>query len=348
MRPNPSPVSRFASPARAAARTAALAVVLAAVLAACASDPPAAGGAGGENGDGAPAPVALSADPAVSPAEYERILVTADRLAGEVLSLADATDDATLARRDEIDSALVAFATEHVERLLAGAADPREPARRVRSVRVLGFSRDRRATAVAVAAIETTDPALQNAAGFALARLRDMDTPLDPILAAAQSPDADVRVNALLALYVVLDRRGVVNNFRDPAGRDDVLGVLATALFDPADPTARAFAAAAAGALGDPRAVEPLLGLLQDRHPFVRTHTAIALGKLGNRAVIEPLLDVIDATPPGAPRTAVLGAIELLLEREHVDVPRGLGDDAASWREFVRKSFVEKDRRPLR
>lgn len=290
----------------------------------------------------------LRSTSALGEIDFARTLVSADRRVDEYVSL-DPEARATERRRELLASALEAFAAEHLERLLGRAADPSDPFRRLRSVKVLAFANDRRATAAAVAALgEAGDPALQAAAAFTLSRLADPDTSLDALVGAARSPDVDVRVNALLALARVLGVRGSYSNFIDQEGRDRVLDLLDTALFDPEDALARGNAAAVAGALGDPRAVDSLLNLLRDEDPFVRAHTARALGKVGNRRAIGPLVDVVDESPPGVARTSVLAALTELLVKERVVVPEDLADDERTWSEFVAKSFAEQARRPLR
>jgi HEAT repeat protein len=149
----------------------------------------------------------------------------------------------------------------------------------------------------------------------------------------------DVRVNVLLALWHVLEARADAGKMNDPAARDRVLPVLETALFDGEDPLARGHAAAAMGALGDARGVDPLLNLLRDKHPFVRSHTALALGKLGDRRAIRPLVEVIDETPRG-PRGAVTLGLAALLEKQGVRVPDDLPDDQRVWAELVQRSLA--------
>jgi HEAT repeat protein len=92
------------------------------------------------------------------------------------------------------------------------------------------------------------------------------------------------------------------------------------------------------GALGDRRGVDPLLNLLRDTHPFVRTQTALALGKLQDRRAIDALVDVIDETPRGTVRDAVLLGISLLLEQLGHTVPESLPDDERAWRAFVERT----------
>ncbi|ACL17788.1 HEAT repeat domain-containing protein [Methanosphaerula palustris] len=59
-------------------------------------------------------------------------------------------------------------------------------------------------------------------------------------------------------------------------------------LIDP-NPTARWKGAEALGRLGDPRAVDDLIGALQDEDRFVRKKAVWALGRLGDPRAIPPL-----------------------------------------------------------
>ena len=115
--------------------------------------------------------------------------------------------------------------------------------------------------------------------------------------------------------------------------------LIETALFDAADPMIRANAAAAIGALGDPRGVDPLVNILRDDNPLVRTMTAIALGKLGDEKAIPSLVKVIDSTGPGTPRRAVLLALTTLLEKKGFNAPADLGDTQRAWEQYVAEVY---------
>ncbi len=56
----------------------------------------------------------------------------------------------------------------------------------------------------------------------------------------------------------------------------------------------RSEAAAKLGESGDPRAVEPLIDLLQDRNISVLREAVLALGKIGHASAVEPLLELVD------------------------------------------------------
>ena len=331
---------------------AALAALSAALaLAGCVTETivtPAAESASGANGaagapssaGGAPAAPAEPEDPVKArDREFElgRTLLSLDRRVDEFVFLGTQPGEKARDDRAVAQSAIEAVTTQYLDRLLVLVADPDDPARRRIAAKSLGFTTDRRATPALIDCLRSNDAVLQTGAAFAIARRRDPDTPLPPLLDAARAADVDVRVIALLALWHVLGARAEAGKPLDPAARDAVLPVLETALFDPDDPMVRAHAAAAMGALGDPRAVDPLLNVLRDEHPAVRTHTALALGKLGDRRAIRPLVDVIDETPRGSPRGAVLLGISLLLEHEGIATPPDMPDTRRAWSDLIQR-----------
>jgi HEAT repeat protein len=311
-------------------------------------NPPAGAGAAAPTPAAPPTPPVARA-PAASASDFARTLEAAERRIDDLARAGSLPDAEAAQRREEVESAVEAFAREYADRLLAGAADASDPAHRVACVKVLGYSNDRRATRVAVAALQVeSDRALQTAAGFALSRLRDPDTDVAVLVQAARSPDVDVRVNALLAMSRVLEARGGVGNFLDVGTREQVLPVLETALFDTEDPSIRGWAACAARHMGDPRILPSLLNLLRDKNPFVRAQTALAVGQYGTRTELDPLLAVIDDTPAGPARTAVLTAITRILSRMQIQAPRDIADDQTAWTSYVRRELSEQDRRPVR
>jgi HEAT repeat protein len=61
----------------------------------------------------------------------------------------------------------------------------------------------------------------------------------------------------------------------------------------------------ALGWLGDARAVEPLIGMLQDESDLVRMQAAAALGWIGSPKAITPLVELINEDTPWVPVAAV-------------------------------------------
>lgn len=126
------------------------------------------------------------------------------------------------------------------------------------------------------ATVETLTTGTQTVARMeaakALSRSRDPRA-LAPLVAVLTDANRDVRWAAIEALGDLGDRRAV------PA--------LAEYLKRP-EPYrwGKRLAAAALGALGDPAATEPLLGLLGDEDPFARRAAALALLRLGDPAAL--------------------------------------------------------------
>src|SRR5437899_1427410 len=78
------------------------------------------------------------------------------------------------------------------------------------------------------------------------------------------------------------------------------------------DPFVRRQAALAAGRIGDPQAVDPLVAALADSGPGVQTAAAFALGLLKSPRAIAPLLALADAVPAerqGPPQSEAVTAI---------------------------------------
>jgi len=74
--------------------------------------------------------------------------------------------------------------------------------------------------------------------------------------------------------------------------RGDRIAELAARLKDP-DAKARRYAVDALGRMHDPRAVEPLIGLITDPDRHLRAGVANALGLLGDERAVEPLTTLL-------------------------------------------------------
>lgn len=315
---------------------AALTLCLAAGLVACAS-----GGGSAAGTEPAETPTPANAQPAPDDLEFGRTLQTLDRRVDEFIAqLATGGEDAK-GRTRILEAALASEVGRSMDRLLALAADPNEDLRRRIAVKAIGFSGDVRAVAPLANVLATSDDAhLLTSAGYGLARLRDPSTPIPPLLRCAAHRDPDVRNNALLALWHVLDARAAGGAAPlDDATRGKALGVIENACFDPDVPLVRGHAAAAMGALGDSRGVDPLVNLLRDTNSFVRLHTALALGKLGDRRAADPLVDIIDETPRGNVRDAVLLAISALIEKAGFSVPPSMAEEERAWRALKERTL---------
>jgi len=287
----------------------------------------------------------IVARPGESPAEAKKreqrlgqALMDIDRRVDRYMLLASQPGEDARNERNLLAGALKAQAAEYEPDLLRLLEDKSNEQRRRVAAKALAFCDDPAAVTALVKVIgERGDVVLVNNAVVALGRIRSPATPAEPLLALVREQDADVRSNALLALWHVFDaKRAVGASPLDPVAQKDAMGTLESVLFDPADPLIRANAAAAIGALGDPRGVDSLLNLLRDEHPLVRTQTAIALSKLGDDKAIPALVGVIDSTPNGTPKRAVILSLTSLLEKKGVHVPAFVGEDGRAWERFVR------------
>lgn len=118
-------------------------------------------------------------------------------------------------------------------------------------------------------------------AAKALSRSRDPRA-LAPLLAVLADANRDVRWAAIEALGDLGDRRAVpalVEYLKRPE----------------AYRWGKRLAASALGAIGDPAALEPLLGLLADEDPFVRRAAAMALLRLGDPGALQKVAALVKA-----------------------------------------------------
>ena len=93
-------------------------------------------------------------------------------------------------------------------------------------------------------------------------------------------------------------------------GRSSVLDTVAEAALDD-EPSVRAAAAKALGALGDDRGLSPLFSLLKDRQPEVRTSATLSLRQLGDARAIDPLRAALE-DPDHNVRWQAAGALNAL------------------------------------
>jgi HEAT repeat protein len=304
----------------------------------------AATGTGPDPGDTSGAAAPATSGTAPVPADdlgFGRTLQTLDRRVTEFHAQHATAGEDARGRKRILEAALASDVGKSMDRLLALAADPSEDLRHRIAVKAIGFGGDARAVAPLSDVLATsTDAGLLTDAGYGLARLRNPATPIAPLLRCAEHRDPDVRNNALLALWHVLDARAASGAAAlDDATRARALGVIENALFDPDVPPIRGHAAAAMGALGDTRGVDPLVNLLRDTNSFVRLQTALALGKLGDRRAADALVDIVDETPRGNVRDAVLLAITALIEQAGFSVPPSMSDEERAWRALKERTL---------
>lgn len=319
---------------------AALAAVLA--VAGCATEPP----------PKEKPPDTFVAKPGESPADAKgreqrlnQALMDMDGRVDHYVLLASQPGEDASRERSLLGSALAAQVADFRPDLLRMLADPSNEQRRRVAAKALAFCDDPAAvTALVKVLAEKGDAVLLTNATYALGHIHSPSTPPEPLLVLVRDRDADVRSNSLMALWHIFDaKRALGGSPLDPVAQGGAMATLESALFDPADPLIRANAAAAVGALGDPRGVDSLLNLLRDDHPLVRTQTAIALAKLGDDKAIPALLTIIDTTPAGTPKRAVILSLTTLLEKKGLHVPVSLGDEGTVWQRYVRENLGSGD-----
>jgi len=281
-------------------------------------------------------------------ASLAQALVDIDQRIDSFAALSSESGDDARTKRKQLEMAIAAQVKRFKTDLLAMAGDTTNPARRVIAAKALGFCDDPAAVTALCGMLGTKgDVRLLTNATYSLGRLASPQTRTDLLFPLVQDADPDVRSNTLRALARVFEaKRAVGASPVDPLEHRDAMVFLEPALSDPADPLIRAHAAAAVGALGDPRAVDPLIDLLRDSHPLVRMHTAIALGKLGDAKAIPALVKAIDETPAGTPRNAVVLGLTALLEGLGHHPPETLGDDGHAWERWVRSNLSAPSKTP--
>lgn len=174
---------------------------------------------------------------------------------------------------------------------------------------------------------------VQNAL-LGLWRLRDPETRLEPILRLlVESPDAEVRANAALALTTILT----------PARAAEAIDVLLTATND-RSARVRVHAITALATGKHPASSGRLLKLLDDPYELIQANAARALGLLGERnnagALVAALERLDKQTPTGkhrkptdldSRRTFLRG---YLIESLQLLSGETYGDDIEKWREW--------------
>jgi HEAT repeat protein len=94
------------------------------------------------------------------------------------------------------------------------------------------------------------------------------------------------------------------------------------------DPDYRGFAASSLAKLGNRRALEPLLPLLEASDPFVRSSAAEALGNLGEVSVLPRLKEMASEDPHEVPRMWAVVAVGKLAGRDEFSFLIGCLDDS--------------------
>lgn len=182
--------------------------------------------------------------------------------------------------------------------------------------------------------LTSDDSQLVQNALLGLWRLRDSTTRLEPILRlVVESPNADVRANAALALTTILT----------PERAPDAIDVLLTATNDKAA-RVRVHAITALAMSKHPASAGRLLKLLDDPYELIQANAARALGILGERnnagALVASLERLEKQTPSGKSRktTDIDNRRSFLrgylIESLQMISGETYGDDVESWREW--------------
>ena len=154
------------------------------------------------------------------------------------------------------------------------------------------------------------DPGARSAFAIASGLARDLRA-VEPLLAVLNDTTAPARLRGFCALAV-----GLV---KYDAARDDVR----IALAESKDRELSLHAAMAAGLLGDPRAVDDLVGVLRDpdRSQYVLGSVAIALGHIGDERAIGPLCAIVKDAKRWPDLTRALAVVALGRIGDRRDVP---------------------------
>jgi HEAT repeat protein len=184
-----------------------------------------------------------------------------------------------------------------VEPLVQALADEHPEVRKSAAV-ALGAIGDSRAVEPLIMAIADTDRNCQRAIANALGEIKDIRA-VGPLITMVTHPDGELRLAAAKALarlseepwrdWVKGDRNDLVR--LGSSGQGPVVDSLIETLLENDDN--RQLAAQGLGASRDPRAVEPLIGVLSDKSRAVRAHAARALGELRDSRAVEPLVELL-------------------------------------------------------
>lgn len=184
--------------------------------------------------------------------------------------------------------------------LLLEALD--KPASRLGAIRALGFTSNLRALEPLIAALQDNDADVRRAAAFALPMLPDPRV-VEPLAAALKDADHDVRWEAASGLAMLKDPRGI-DYLIGLLHQHDMVGYEA------------AQAAKVLGMCGGTRAVEALLAAIHDENTLVREAASQALGELKDPGSIEPLRAAIKDARQDV-RIAAAFALEAITGERH-------------------------------
>lgn len=184
-----------------------------------------------------------------------------------------------------------------------------------------------------VDATRSADPRVVQNATMALSQIGDPETPIEPLVALLERPEAEIRSNAALALAHVLT----------PDTGDRAIGALLVAMND-ADPKVRLHAISAVKASRHRNGVGTVAKLLGDRYELIAMNAAETLAEIGDVQscgyLIARLKGLLGQTPSGKYRPVsdldqrrqrltnhLIAALEHLSGESH-------GDDIEDWEDW--------------
>jgi HEAT repeat protein len=240
--------------------------------------------------------------------------------------------------------------------LLLSDGDPRVSLAAAESLARL---QDPRATRVLIDSLSSTDWRVRSRATQVLARIAGegmLDQAVGPLTIALADKDPVVRYYAAEALVGIgakaipsliqalrshrqsdCDRAARVLWSIGEAAVDPLLGVLQDRT---ATPEMRTASASALGMIGDPRAIRGLASLLRDERYFVREQASRALGRIGEPAV-GLLLDMANSSTPTT-REAAVAALGNTASKQAIEkVVEALSDSNANVRSAAVRSLGE-------
>jgi len=156
---------------------------------------------------------------------------------------------------------------------------------RAAAARVLGERRAHRAVERLLSALNDEDPDVRTEAAYALGLLDDRIA-VEPLMAILEEGDEHFGPQQAAA--------DVLGDLGDPRATATLFALLRRSEEESLEPDLLVSAACSLAALGDRRAVEPLLKIADDEEAWEPSDQAAALGALADLGFREPLLEAVD------------------------------------------------------
>ena len=153
--------------------------------------------------------------------------------------------------------------------------------------------------------LSRTNPKLRQLAARALGELKSSEATLF-LIKVLEDPDDEVRIAAFQSLAQIKDFKATPTLI-EIVGREDL------------EIEKRKKAIQTLGEIGDSRAVDPLVGILQGAEEKLKSTTAEALGRIGDKRVLQPLMSILsEYTLPPEVREKAIWALWQLEAKEAV------------------------------